>query len=277
MTPEELYLELMKKCLTRAVFPEGYRTWTPGAKRPMRRVLVRWLRRWLQRSRLDLVRAVPFDLELRLAGLDHPPEAETMIGLRRLDNLQECVTDVLKRGVPGDLIETGVWRGGAVIFMRAVLRAYGNTDRTVWAADSFEGLPKPDESKYPADHGDRHWTNDRLAVSLDTVRENFERYGLLDDQVRFFAGWFKDTLVDAPIGRLAILRLDGDMYESTIDALQPLYPKVSRGGYVIIDDYVLPGCRAAVHDYRKEHGVSEHIIDIDGSGAYWQKQSSFEE
>ncbi len=196
-----------------------------------------------------------------------------MIGLRRLDSLQHCITDVLENRVPGDLIETGVWRGGTAIFMRAVLMANGETSRTVWAADSFRGLPQPDPDSYPADLGDLHWTKDRLAVSLDTVKENFERYGLLDAQVRFLEGWFRDTLPNAPIEQLAILRLDGDMYQSTMEALQPLYPKLSRRGYIIIDDYTLPGCRAAVDDYRRERGISEEIIQIDGSGVYWQKQS----
>jgi O-methyltransferase len=273
VSPEELYLDLMKKCLTRVAFPEKYRPWAPSPKRAIRRALVRRLRSWLHRSRLDLVRRVAFERELRVSGRDNPPEAETMIGLQRLDNLQACITDVLENHVPGDLIETGVWRGGGSIFMRAVLRAYGDTTRTVWLADSFRGLPQPNPEKYPADEGDVHWTKDHLSISLDTVRGNFERYGLLDAQVRFLEGWFADTLPSAPIDRLAILRLDGDMYESTMDALRPLYPKLSKGGYMIVDDFLLAGCRAAVEDYRNEHGISEEIIDIDGSGVYWQKQS----
>ena len=91
--------------------------------------------------------------------------------------------------------------------------------------------------------------------------------------MRFLVGWFSDTLPEAPFERLAILRLDGDMYQSTIEALRPLYPKLSKGGYVIIDDYALPGSQAAVQDYRREHGISEEIVDIDGTGVYWQKQS----
>jgi O-methyltransferase len=273
MSPEELYLDLLKKCLTRAVFPEHYRPLVPAKKRRLRRALVGALRRRLQRSKLDLVRVVKFDPERRLAGIDQPPEAETMIGMRRLDNLQHCVTDVLRQGVPGDLIETGVWRGGAVIFMRAVLEAYGDASRTVWAADSFAGLPRPDEERYPADRGDRHWTRDQLAIPVETVKENFARYGLLDDRVRFLVGWFADTLPTAPIERLSILRLDGDMYGSTMDALRPLYPKLSKGGYCIVDDYSLPGCREAVEDYRREHGISEEIVRIDDSGSFWQKQA----
>ncbi len=151
MSPEELYLDLLKKCLTRTAFPERYRPLLLSRTRPLRRAMGGAVRGWLRRQQLDLVRLVEFDPNRRLVGVDHPPEAETMIGMKRLDNLQHCVTDVLEQRVAGDLIETGVWRGGAVIFMRAILQAYRDRSRTVWAADSFAGLPKPDEERYPAD------------------------------------------------------------------------------------------------------------------------------
>jgi O-methyltransferase len=213
-----------------------------------------------------------FSIAARAEGRDWPADAETMIGLPRLDNLQFCITDVLRRGVPGDLIETGVWRGGATIFMRGVLKAYGDSDRTVWVADSFQGLPKPNVRQAPADAGDILWTYGYLAVPLKTVQRNFARYGLLDSQVRFLVGWFRDTLPDAPIDRLAVLRLDGDMYESTMDALRALYPKLSVGGYIIIDDYeCLSPCKQAVDDYRAEHGITEPIQYIDWTGAFWQR------
>ena len=221
---------------------------------------------------IRLVQRKPFDPQQRAVGGDWPPTAHTMIGLKRLDNFQFCVEDILKRNVAGDLIETGAWRGGASIFMRAVLKAHGVTDRTVWVADSFEGLPPPDPVKYPADAGDPHHTFRFLAVSLEEVQRNFERYGLLDEQVRFLKGWFRDTLPRAPIERLAVLRLDGDMYESTTDALVHLYPKLTPGGYVIIDDYgAVAGCRQAVHDYRQAHGIREDIQRIDWGGVFWQR------
>jgi O-methyltransferase len=193
-----LYLDLMKLCLTNSIYG-------------------------------DLVEP-DFDPALRMEGYDCPTVAHTMIGMKRLDNIQSCVTSVLGNGVPGDLIETGVWRGGATIFMRAILKAYGVHDRTVWGADSFAGLPPPNIDQYPQDKGDLHYTKTRLAVTLEEVRENFARYNLLDDQVRFLKGWFRETLPEAPIERLSILRLDGDMYESTMDALRHLYPRVSAGG-----------------------------------------------
>jgi O-methyltransferase len=208
----------------------------------------------------------------RQNGHDWPIDAETMIGLKRLDNLQHCITEIMRRNVPGDLIETGVWRGGATIFMRAVLKAYGDTTRCVWAADSFQGLPKPNADLYPADAGDEHWSRDQLAISVDQVRANFARYGLLDNQVRFLEGWFKDTLPDAPIEQLSLLRLDGDMYESTMDALRHLYPRLAVGGYVIVDDYgAVPACKAAITDFRAQHQIDDEIHSIDWSGVYWQR------
>lgn len=272
VTPETLYLDLIKKCLTRSAF--SGRVYEPVVPRKGSLASpVKLLLQNLLRSRqIELVRVRPFDPEACAAGQGWPGDAETMIGEKRLDNLERCVTDILRRRVPGDLIETGVWRGGATIFMRAILKAYGDTERTVWVADSFQGLPRPDPGIYPADLGDRHWTRPELAVSLDDVKGNFARYGLLDDQVRFLVGWFRDTLPTAPVRQLAVVRLDGDMYESTMDGLRNLYPKLSTGGYVIVDDYgAVSGCRAAVEDFRRDHGISEEIEKIDWAGVFWRR------
>ncbi|HUQ77176.1 MAG TPA: TylF/MycF/NovP-related O-methyltransferase, partial [Burkholderiales bacterium] len=94
----------------------------------------------------------------------------------------------------------------------------------------------------------------------------------LDEQVRFLKGWFRDTLPGAPVQRLAVLRIDGDLYESTMDALTHLYPKLQPGGYCIIDDYHdIPACRQAVLDYRERHGIDEEIMTIDWSAIFWRK------
>jgi macrocin-O-methyltransferase TylF-like protien len=142
----------------------------------------------------------------------------------------------------------------------------------VWVADSFEGLPKPNESKYPADKSDVFHTYDELKVSIDDVKNNFSKYNLLDGQVKFLKGWFSDTLPKASINKLSVLRLDGDMYESTMDALVNLYPKLSVGGYIIIDDYSwVEACKKAVTDYRRGHSIDEEIVEIDWTAVYWQK------
>ena len=221
-----------------------------------------------------LVRKRPFNKHARDLGLDWPADALTMIGMQRLTSLQRCVETVIEDDVPGDLVECGVWRGGASILMRAVLRAYGDQTRCVWVCDSFAGVPPPDTAHYQADKGiTLHRHAGVLAVSEAEVRANFERYGLLDDQVRFVPGWFKDTLQDAPIDRIAVLRLDGDLYESTIQGLDALYPRLSSGGFCIVDDYhALDACRQAVTDYREQHGITAEIVEIDGTGVVWRKE-----
>ena len=162
----------------------------------------------------------PYDKQRRDSGLDWPLWGISMIGRRRMAHLRKSMECVLREGIPGDVMETGVWRGGACIFMRAVLKVHGISDRRVWLADSFEGLPPPDAASFPADVDSTLHTYDQLRVSLEDVQRNFTRYGLLDDQVRFLKGWFRDTLPTAPVTRLALLRLDGDMYESTIITLR---------------------------------------------------------
>jgi O-methyltransferase len=215
-----------------------------------------------------------FSPHLRENGLDWPAKAHTMIGLARLKNIRELASRVIGDEIPGDFIETGVWRGGACIYMRSILKILGITDRKIWVADSFEGLPKPESEpdRYlNQDLGDLHHTYKELSVSLEQVKENFSKYNLLDEQVVFLKGWFKDTLPTAPIEKIALLRLDGDMYSSTMDALLALGHKVSKGGYIIVDDFgVIEGCRKAIHEYRKSNRITSQIYNIDGVGAYWK-------
>lgn len=215
-----------------------------------------------------------FDPLRRNIGRDWPKTALSMIGKSRMRNIRHLLSTVIAEKIPGDVIEAGVWRGGACIYMKAILAAYGIADRRVWVADSFRGLPQPDAANYPADAGDVHHTYDELAISVDDVKRNFARYGLLDDQVCFLEGWFKDTMPRAPIDKLALLRLDGDMYESTMQVLEALYGKVSTGGFVIVDDYILGPCKQAVDDYRAKHGITEALQTVDGAAVYWQKNKS---
>lgn len=268
-----MYLDLMKKTLSFSLWPEPpvpvdmfeYKRFRPVSS------FLAVVSRLLELGQLQLVKQRAVGRQQREEGSVLPGYADTMIGLKRLDNLQYCIETALEEGVPGDLIETGVWRGGACIFMRAVLAAYAISDRKVYLADSFDGLPKPDPASFPVDKGDRHYRKRYLAISQDEVANNFRKYELLDDQVVFLKGWFKDTLPTAPIDRLAVLRLDGDMYGSTMDALNHLYPKLSSGGFCIIDDYGLRRCKQAVDDYRREHGIQAELKTIDWSGRYWRK------
>jgi len=266
------YLEMMKKVLTYYYWGEDFGPLYIHKYSFLKRTLFSSLMSYLAKQRIFLVRQKPYIREIREEGRDHPTLAYTMIGLKRLSNIQYCIEDIIANDISGDFIETGIWRGGAIIFMRAVLKSYGIKDRKVWGADSFQGLPKPDPKNYPFDVGDIHYQWKHLAVSLEQVKSNFEQFGLLDEQVCFLEGWFKDTLPQAPIQKIALLRLDGDMYESTMDALINLYPKVSTGGYIIVDDYgYIESCRKAVQDYRSKHNILDEIKTIDWSGVYWKK------
>ena len=273
----DLYLDIIKRSLTGALAEDndsilgGVRT---AGSTSLKRRAANMAGQLASRLKVEIVYKKPYDLGERENGRDWPARAESMIGLRRMDNIQYCVQTVLDDDVPGDLIEAGVWRGGACIFMKANLVARGDTTRTVWVADSFEGLPPPDATRYPADTGDDLHTRGGLSVGADQVRHNFERYGLFDDRVKFLVGWFKDTLPTAPIEALSVMRLDGDMYESTIQAIEALYPKLSKGGFCIIDDFGSHSSQAgqAVLDYRKANGIDDEIHDIDGFGAYWRRE-----
>lgn len=211
-----------------------------------------------------------YDPARRSLGRDWPATACTMIGTARMRNLRDLLERALANNVPGDFIETGVWRGGACIYARGIMAAHGDETRRVFVADSFRGLPEPDAAAFPADAGDTHSTFEQLAISKEQVAENFRRYNLLDDRVVFLEGWFKDTLPSAPIERLAMLRLDGDMYESTIQALDALYDKVSPGGFVIVDDYILGPCARAIEDFRTARGITAPLEPVDGAAVWWQ-------
>jgi len=268
----KLYIDLLKKVLIdyhRLDFVE-YRPLEPNFF--TKSILM--IARLIKTKNYAICYETKYKIEDRLEGRDWPTYADTMIGLKRLENIEFCFMEIIRNNIPGDFIETGVWRGGATIFMQGLLKSYGITDRNVWVADSFEGLPKPDQDIYEADLDSILYKSKQLAVSLETVKKNFEKYGLLDENVRFLSGWFKDTLPEAPIDRIALLRLDGDMYESTMDALVNLYPKLSVGGYILIDDFgSVNACRKAVLDYRNEHKITEEIEQADWAGIFWRKSN----
>ena len=263
-----------------------------------------------------------FNLNRRVGGEDMPENAMTMIGLHRLNNIQHCVEQVLQDHVPGDFIETGSCKGGAVIFMRALLKAHRVTDRTVWSCDTFSTPTPPGNvvvhnvvvflvwllasipslwfrrhllrfvmkvnPEFPADdnpdddemhalvfimkHAYLMKPRPGVMKGLTSVQSNVARYGLLDDQIQFLQGWFDQTIPQAPIQALSILRLDGDTYPSTMDGLKLCYEKLSVGGYCIVDDYFsLDGCKRAVDEYRTLHGIEEEMVRIDGLSCFWKK------
>jgi O-methyltransferase len=212
----------------------------------------------------------PIKLE-RVEGMDQPVEAFTMIGKKRLDNLHDMLNHVRENNIEGDLIETGVWKGGATIFMKIYCDLYG-LNKKVYVCDSFEGLPKP-SGKFSSDHGDIHYTFKNLAISLESVQQNFNYFHCLDEKVIFIKGFFGQTLPNNDeIKKLSLLRMDGDMYESTHDVFYALYDKVETNAPVIIDDYCLRGCRDCVLDFRSAKNIDEEIITVDRCGIYWIKK-----
>lgn len=198
----------------------------------------------------------------------------TLLPWSALEHLHHVIKDTIQQGVEGDFIETGVWKGGACILAKAVYNELDST-RKVYVADSFEGLPAPDLVNYPQDAGDTHYLDPMLSVSLEQVKSNFKQFNLLDENVIFVKGWFKDTMPTLDIEKISILRLDGDMYESTIQVLESLYSKLSVGGYCIIDDYYHPRCAQAVHDFRNQNNITSPIIKVDNDHRnevhYWIK------
>jgi O-methyltransferase len=252
------YLELLKLCLCDLA---GARTLsvsrTGDTRRPDSQVKCRELEdeEWVLRAR----------------GSDWPFSGLTMVGLKRLDDLQACIESVVADRIEGDVIEAGAWRGGASILARATLDSLGAEDRTVWAADSFRGLPAPDRSGFPEDDELDLSQVEFLAIPAEEVRSYFARFGL-EAGVELVEGFFDETLPGLRDRRWSVIRLDGDTYEATWVGLESLYPGLSAGGYLIIDDYgLIKECRAAVDDYRREHGITEPIERVDWNGARWRR------
>ncbi len=196
-----------------------------------------------------------------------------------LENVRSCVEAVLSEGVPGDLMECGVWRGGVTVFMKGLLKAYGDLGRNVWVLDSFQGLPAPNLEECPLDYLSYEALKlvGGFSTSLEAVKGNFERFDLLDEQVRFVPGWFAETVPCLQgVDRLAVLRLDADFYESTVVLLEHLYPRLSAGGFIIVDDYGIShmGARRAVDEYRERHEILQPMLQVNQQTYFWRKSGA---
>ncbi|MCC6391358.1 MAG: class I SAM-dependent methyltransferase [Bryobacterales bacterium] len=272
MTPD-LYLDLLKKSLLGELYWENevrllyLRRCLEGEEHYAPEALLH-----IEAQRPELSRLVREGLAIgRFPDdrVENLPYLHTMVGRARIENVEQCLDSIVRDSVPGDVMECGVWRGGVTIFLRGYLKAHGIRDRLVWVADSFEGLPRP---TFPRDPDMSAAVYPALAVSLEAVQELFARYGLFDEQVRFLRGWFRDSLPRAPIGTLALLRIDADLYESTRDVLAALYDKVSPGGWVIVDDYhCMEVCRDAVDEFRAARRIQAPLERIDWTGVCWRK------
>lgn len=193
-------------------------------------------------------------------------ECLTMVGWRRLESLHNLLEDVVREDIPGDIIECGVWRGGVLIWTQTILNLL-KSDKRVFGADSFEGCPEP---RLPEDYGDIHHKHDHLRVPITEVEANLMRYG--HKNVTLLKGWFKDSLPLLPESqKFSIIRLDGDLYESTMDCLQSLYKRLSPGGYCIIDDWHLGPVRTAVARFLGHFKETPVFIHPDKPSICWKK------
>lgn len=221
----------------------------------------------------------PGELDVRVRGADWPMHGLTMGGLLRLDDLQARVETVVREGIEGDLIEVGTWRGGSSLLMRATLDALGESGRTVWLADSFQGFPAPagEESGAPASEAYPDTVEpylaafDFLAVPAQEVRENFARFGC-QAGIELVEGFFDDTLPGLRGREWSLVRLDADTYDSTMLALDCLYGGLAPGGFLVLDDYgALEECRVAVDRFREQGGIGAPLEWVDEICAVWRK------
>jgi hypothetical protein len=277
MEKKSEYLELLKIVLT-DYHPEPCAEYLPlgRLKESWKTRLLRPLDLLLRQRNFAVTKLRYSDPEKRKNGCDWPANAYTMIGIRRLDHLEYCIRKLVEQQTAGDFLEAGVWRGGAVIFMQAVLNTLGEKGRKIFGADSFEGLPAPNPVMYPADGRNKLHLEKILQASQEEVARNIRRFFPEENGIHLLKGLFRDMLPTVPSGKLALLRIDADMYESTSDALNHLYPALNPGGFVIIDDYnAFPECKKAVEDFRDHRKITTPISLIDREAVFWQKESPF--
>jgi O-methyltransferase len=201
----------------------------------------------------------------------------TMVGFERLMNAYDMVKRAEAKRLPGAIVECGVYKGGSA----AVMTMAASPQRKVWLFDSFEGLPEPTpEDGAMAVEYAGHRAGGALEPigqcvgPLDVVKELFFRKLALDPaRVAIRQGWFQDTLPAArhEIGPIAVLRLDGDWYDSTRVCLENLYDLVIPGGFVLIDDYgYWEGCRRAVDEFIAARRLAVQLIPVDDSGVWFE-------
>lgn len=231
-----------------------------------------------------------------------PPHSIAMAGFARLASVAAMISQIKLKGLKGGYLEAGVWKGGVTVLAAAALQVHALGERAVYLCDSFEGLPAPRNGSARPDEGyySRGAYKKKLSIGEEKAMASFARFGVPTDSVVTVKGFFVQSLpalreqLLARKERLAILRLDGDMYDSTVDTLYNLYDLLEVGGFAVVDDFgwyhganmrlrgpaskgkskSLYGCKDAVMDFRALHGIEddEHAMhNIDGTGAWWVK------
>lgn len=279
------YLELLRQALSDRLYrPEPQTELSPAEIGRAQEILTRVRERYLgelENPELPLQRRQLLEFLCQADATtmatwlrENSPRAHTLASPKALSNVQELAVRAVEEKVQGDFMEVGAWRGGASILMRAVLDALGDRHRQVWVADSFQGFPPPDPQVDVVDAVIAEYLQaiGGFTATLKEVQDNFRRYGLLDKRVRFVNGWFRESLPKAPLGKLSLVRLDGDFYESTRCALENLYDKLSPGGFLIVDDYApLFGALRAIDEFRSARGIREKLVQVDDQVHYWRK------
>jgi O-methyltransferase len=193
----------------------------------------------------------------------------TMTSTERIHALIGAVKHIVRNRIPGDMVECGVWKGGSVMAMALTLQQLGDHDRSLFLFDTFSGMTPPTDRDvdYQGQQAEKILDDVRCEASLQEVEAAVLSTGYPRDQVHFVKGPVEETIPAHAPASIALLRLDTDWYESTQHELKHLFPRLARGGVVIIDDYGhWRGARQAVDEYVVEHQVPLLLHRIDYTG-----------
>lgn len=219
------------------------------------------------------------DMDPEFAPLYEACKAYTLIHVERMYSLYKAVQYVVKKGVPGDFVECGVWKGGASMMMAMTLKKMGDTGRTLYLYDTYAGMAKPtaeDKATMPGARAvDDIWEqnqkgdhNEWCYGPLDGVKAAMARTGYPADKIVYVKGMVEDTIPKTVPGKIALLRLDTDWYSSTKHEMEHLYPLLVRDGILILDDYgYWAGARKAADEYLASRGEVILLHRDDYSGA----------
>ena len=238
---------------------------------------IRWLGRRRRDERSHMARAqFPSDFSQLEIDIIRRVRPFTLTSDERICMLIRSVQYLVKHGIAVDIVECGVWRGGSMMAAALLLKHMGVSDRRLYLFDTYEGMPRPEEREQSVDGCDaqsyfrEHQTgldsSDWCCASLDEVKRNLWSTGYDPGKIHFVRGKVEHTVPHKDLERIALLRLDTDWYSSTKHELVHLYPLLSKGGVLIIDDYgYWSGSRKATDEYVEEHGVPLLLVRVDSS------------
>lgn len=220
---------------------------------------------------------VPRDMPREFVDIYEKTRRYTLTSVERMHALYEAVRYLHRAGIPGDLVECGVWRGGSCMLMAHTLLALGDTSRRLYLYDTFAGMTRPGaDDRHSVDGSEQltRWEvfergdhNAWCYAPIEEVRRNMRATGYPAESVVLVRGEVEEVLPGTRPERIALLRLDTDWFQSTYHELNHLYSRLVRGGILIVDDYgAYDGARLAVDRYFREHGVSMYLHRIDTAG-----------